>query len=1058
MIIKIFELFRRSGPLVLTLLFSSYFYYSAAQTGVSGKVTSGTTPLAGVTVNVKSNPKTASGTDINGQYSINAGPSDVLVFKLIGHNPVEVSVNGRSRIDVVMEESSDELSEVVVTGYTTINRKKATGSIASITSKDIENLPAASIDILLQGKLPGVNVQNFTGQPGVKTSLVIRGNTKISNSTEGFNTDDLYSNPLYVIDGIPVSDDEVKAFNTTGTNYLASLNPNDIESVDVLKDASAAALYGSRAANGVILIKTKRGSSGKPRLSVNTYHGYISTPSKVGTLIGAAERRKKLDLIYQYASDTQLQNGLPQMLTDSLNPSFNNSNDYQDLFYQSGKVHNADIAISGGNENLNYRVSGGYYDEKGVVLNTGLKRYSFTSNILFKINKDLELLTNLRASTSRRFDGKGSTDFSKVNNYRDIFTVSPVNMPSSLLQLTQKDLNSILNPYEYQRDDNVDVSLNGVGELRYTFLRDFRISTRNIISYSTAKNDFASPSEINSDGLAVAKSSYSQYKKYVLTNNLMWNRTFEDKHAFSVNLIQEFETRRNESMFLLGRGIPSDNIQVVKGVQGTNLQGNTNLSTYSKLSFLGALHYDYKSKYLFDAVWRADASSRFGKNNKWGYFPSLAGGWLLSEEEFVQDLGWVNELKLRASWGRTGDESSITDYDRYNAYLAGNGRYPGSEAPSYGGVASVIPNYNGITNDDITWQESNEWNLGLDAYLLNNRINLNVDVYKRETTGQMLRILFPEYTGYDNTFTNAAGVRNTGLEINLLGKVFSQSSAFQWNPSINISINRNMVTQLPNGNRDLYYGSAVYVVGMPLNMYYGYLVNGAISSQQDIITNPYTGAVGSTKWGTLKPGYPNWVDVNGDYKISDNIGENDMTFYGNANPKVTGGLTNFFSYKDFTLQVLTTFTFGRDIMNRTFAQRMSNGFFYGNPEDFAKASVVDLNAYDFWQREGDQAKYPAANPYMGLYVWRTGQSMFMEPGWYIRIRNISLAYNFRPANHEWMQRLKLNSFRLYGNMDNVALFQKFSGIDAERVDGQGNDYGDGYPIPKKFTLGLQFDF
>ncbi|WP_293918533.1 MULTISPECIES: SusC/RagA family TonB-linked outer membrane protein [unclassified Sphingobacterium] len=1046
MIFNIFTPLRRYGPIVLALFFCIHSHYSVAQTFISGKVTSGQKPLAGVTVSIKSQPKVASSTDTNGEFKIKAAPSDVLVFKLIGHTSTTVPVNGKSHIDVIMTETRDELSEVIVTGYTTINRKKMTGSMASITAKDIENLPAASIDILLQGKLSGVNVQNFTGQPGVKTALVIRGNTKISNSSGGFDPDDLYSNPLYVIDGIPVSDDEVRAFNATGTNYLASLNPNDIESVDVLKDASAAALYGSRAANGVILIKTKRGSSGKPKFSINTYQGYVSKPEKVATLIGAAERRKKLDLIYQYSNDNQLRNGAPQMLTDSLNPSFNNNNDYQDLFYQSGKIYNADIAISGGNESFNYRVSGGYYDEKGVVLNTGFKRYSFTSNLLFRINKDLELLTDLRASTSRRLDGKGST------SYRDIFTVNPVNMPTSLLRLNEKDISSILNPYEYQRNDNIDMSLNGVGELRYTFLRDFRISTRNIISYSTGKNDFASPSVLNNDGLAVARSSYSQYKKYVLTNNVMWNRTFEDSHAFSVNLIQEFETRRNETIFLFGRGIPSDNIQVIKGVQGINLEGSTNLSTYSKLSFLGAFHYDYKSRYLFDAVWRADASSRFGKNKKWGYFPSFAAGWLLSEEEFVRDLGWVNELKVRASWGLTGDESSISDYDRYNAYQAGNG------VPSYGGIISVIPNYNGITNDDITWQQSDAWNLGLDAYLLNNRINLNVDVYRRETTGQMLRILIPGYTGYNSTFTNAAGVRNTGLEINLLGKIFRQSSAFQWNPSINISLNRNMVTQLPNGNRDLYNGGAVYVVGMPLNMYYGYLVNGAISSQQDIIINPYTGAKGSTKWGTLKPGYPNWVDVNGDYKISDNIGENDMTFYGDANPKVTGGFNNFFSYKDFTLQVLTTFTLGRDIFNSTFARRMSNGFFYGSPEDLARASVVDLDAYDFWRKEGDIAKYPAANPYMGLYVWRTGQSMFMEPGWYIRIRNIGLAYNFRPAHHEWMQRLKINSFRVFGNMDNVALFQKFSGIDAERVDGQGNDYGDGYPIPKKYTIGLQFNF
>ncbi len=954
-------------------------------------------------------------------------------------------------------ESSNELGEAIVTGYTTINRKKSTGSIASVTSKDIENLPAASIDVLLQGKLPGVNVQNFTGQPGMKTSLVIRGNTNIPRSNNDFDADNLTSNPLYVIDGIPTSEDEIKSFNVTGTNFLASLNPNDIESVDVLKDASAAALYGARANNGVILIKTKRGQLGRPKFSLNTYQGYVTKPATVATLIGAAERRKRLELIYKFANDAQLQT-IPQLLTDSLNPAFNNNNDYQDLFYQSGYVQNYDLSVSGATENLNYRVSGGMYNEKGIVKSTGLKRYSFTSNLIFNITKQLEFLTNFKASTNRRMDGKGSTEFLKTNRYRSVFAINPVDMPTSLLGMSQDDINSIVNPYDYQRNDNINVDLSGVGELRYTFLKDFRLSTRSIINYSTAKNDFASPSILNTDGLAYAKSTYTQYRKYLLTNSLLWTKSLNDVHNFTATAVQEYETRKNEGLYLLGKDIPNDNIQVIKGVSAQNLNGYSDQSTYAKLSFLGAFHYDYKSRYLLDAVWRADASSRFGKNNKWGYFPSVGAGWIVSEEPFMESKEWVDELKLRASWGRTGDESSIGDNDRYNAFVAGDGSYPGNSGNTYGGGTAVIPNYSGITNDNITWQKSDTWNAGFDAYLLKGRLTVNFDTYVRTTTGQMLQIWIPEYSGYLQTFTNAAGVRNSGIEINIQGKVFEKSKEFQWIPQLNLSFNKNVVTALPNGNRDLYYDQGVYVVGKPLNMFYGYLVNGAISSSNDIIVNPYTGAVGATKWGTLKPGYPNWVDVNGDYKISDAIGENDMTFFGDPNPKVTGGFTNNFTYKGFSLQVLTTFTFGRDIINSTFARRMSNGFFYGNPKDLSKASIGDLDKYDFWQQEGDMARYPAANPYMGLYAWRAGQSMFMEPGWYVRIKNINLAYRFNKGQNPWMNRLGINSLRLYGTVDNVHMFQKFSGVDAEMVDARGFDYGDGYPLPSKYTLGVQFEF
>ena len=645
---------------------------------------------------------------------------------------------------VILKEDLNDLNEVIVTGYGSIDRKKTTAAIASITSKDIENLPAASIDVLLQGKLPGVNVQNFSGQPGVKTSLVVRGNTKIPMSSSNFNTDDLYSNPLYVIDGIPIGDDEVKAFDATGTNFLASLNPNDVESIDVLKDASAAALYGSRAANGVILIKTKRGKLGAPRINFNTYQGYTQKPKEVATLIGTAERRQKMDLIYNYGTNAQLRDKIPQLLTDSLNPAFNNNNDYQNLFYQSGAVQNYDISVSGGSEAINYRIGAGLYNEKGVIINTGYKRYSFNSNVGVNFSKNLELITSLRASNGKRLVGSEQPSY---NNYRNLFRINPISMPSSLLQLTGTDRDAALNPYAYKRNDNVNNDLTGSGELRLTFLKDFRVSTRAALSYSTSKQDFSSPSFLENSGLAYAESISNLRQKYILTNNLLWIKTLAKKHNITATFVQEFESRRNEATDIGGSGVPNDNIKTVSGIPNGKLIGSTNLSTYAKLSYLGAVHYDFDSKYLIDASYRADASSRFGKNNKWGYFPAVSVGWLASNEDFIRKFTWIDELKVRASWGRAGDESSIGDNSRYNAYTY-NADFPGSTSTSYGGSTVVIPDYSGITNDNITWQRSDEFNLGLDAVLFKNRLNLTVDAYTRNTTGQMLSINIPEYSGY----------------------------------------------------------------------------------------------------------------------------------------------------------------------------------------------------------------------------------------------------------------------------------------------------------------------
>lgn len=1029
-----------------------------AQTKISGKVSDKSGPLPGVSVIVKGKPSVGASTNLEGHFTIAAAAGDILIIRMLGYETREVATQGKSTINITLKEADRELGEVIITGYKDIDRTKNTSATGSISGEEIENLPAASVDVLLQGRLAGVNVQNFSGQPGVSTSLLVRGNTKISAGPDGFNADNVYSAPLYVIDGIPISDDEVRNFDATGTNFLASLNPNIVETIDVLKDASAAALYGARAANGVILIKTKRGKTGAPRFNFNTYHGIIAKPQKVSTLIGAAERRQKLDLIYNYGNDLQLKNNVPVLLTDSLNPAFNNNNDYQEIFYQPGSVHNYDFSAAGGTDAINYRIGAGLYDEKGVIINTGYKRYSFNSNVGIHFSDKLELITSLRASTGKRLVGKGG------GGYRNVFKVSPIEMPSSLLKLSEDDRNSITNPYLYERNDNINADVSAVGELRYTFLKDFRISTRGALNYSTSKNDYSTPSNINESGIAYSSSEYSQYRKYIFSNNLLWVKTLGKRHNLNANIIQEFENRKNESIRLTGSAIPNDNIKVVKGVSSGNYGGFSDLSTYSKLSFIGAVHYDYDGKYLFDAVWRGDASSRFGKNNKWGYFPSFSGGWRLSEEEFIRPLTWIEELKLRGSWGRTGDESSIGDATRYNAYLAGSAPYPGAtgnnglpNASSYGGVAAITPNYNGITNDNVTWQRSEEWNIGLDAILFKGRLSANIDYYVRNTTGQLLRILLPDFTGYRSSLTNAAGVRNSGIEFNFSGRVFSPDRAFQWNPSFNISFNKNMVTELPNGNRDLYIGGAAYIVGRPLNMFYGFVVDGIINSTADLIVNPYTGASGATKWGTLGLGFPKWRDVNGDYLISDNGNAEDRTFFGDPNPLATGGFSNLFTYKNFSLNVLTTFTLGRDIMNQTLAKRLQNGLFYGNPEDLAEASITDVSQYNYWRAPGDNATFPALNPYMGLYAWRVGQSLFMEPGWYVRIKSVTMGYRFDTQNN-WLKKVRLNSLRLFSTIENVAIFQKFSGIDAERVDGRGFDYGDGYPLPTKVTLGVQVEF
>jgi TonB-linked SusC/RagA family outer membrane protein len=1011
-------------------------------------------PMPGVSVKVK-NGTLVTNTDKTGNYHINVPSDATLVFSYIGFKPKEVLVGNKTEINISLSAEVGKLEEVVVLGYQDVKRKNTTSALASIKAKDIENLPNSNVAQMLQGKLPGVNVQNFTGQPGVGTSLMVRGNTKIQ-SSGAFDGDLAFSNPLYVIDGIPISDDEVISASQTGTNFLNSLNPNDIESIDVLKDASAAAIYGSRGANGVILIRTKRGTTGTPKISFSTNYGLVNQPDFVETLTGAAERRAKLDLLYHYGNNAQLENNIPVVLTDSLNPYFNNSNNYQALFYQGGTINDNNLTVSGGSESYNYRIGLGYFDEKGIVKNTGYTRYSLSANLGVTFNEKLNMQTSLRLSRGDRAQGNG-------NGYRNTFSVSPVTLPSSLFYMSEEDKNRVLYLSKDTRNDNFDNNISLVTKFNYKVIKNLNFSTEGIVEYYTSKLDYFAPDYAQPNGRAYAYSSFSEGKKYLITNTLNYNLTIAENHNINFLAGQAFEKRNNQSLNVGGDGVPNNNIQVVSGIPTGDLTGGSDQTSYAKLSFFGSAHYDYKEKYLIDGYLRRDASSRFGRNNRWAMFPSVSAAWIATEESFLKNVSWLNMAKLRVSYGLSGDEASIGDVSRYNLYRIGDAGYAGglgggnTTVSTYDGVKVIYPDFYQMTNDNLTWEESEQTNIGLDLELLNRRLTFTADAYVRNTKGQLLSVLAPESSGYKFTYSNAAGVRNSGLEFQLSGRVFKPENAFQWNPSINISFNKNMVIALPNGNRDIYSNGTIYVVGKPLNMFQMFITDGVINNESDLLVNPYTGQTGSSKWGNLVLGSPKWRDINGDFVISDNNNVSDITFYGDPNPLATGGLNNSFSYKNFSLSVFSTFTLGRSIVNYTLSRRLARGL-NGNTTNLGNVAIGDYSQYNYWRDPGDNATFPAFNPYSSLFAFREGQSFYVESGAYFRIKNIALGYDFLPKNFSWMKRLKINRMKLFANMDNVAMFQRFSGIDAEQVNAQGMDFGDGYPIPKKYTFGLQVEF
>ncbi|RZL05896.1 MAG: SusC/RagA family TonB-linked outer membrane protein, partial [Pedobacter sp.] len=501
-------------------------------------------------------------------------------------------------------------------------------------------------DQLLQGRLAGVNVQNFTGSPGAAPSVSVRGNSSIS---RGYNETTAVSSPLYVVDGVPQPTEDIVGPGTgTGTNYLAGLNPTDIETIDVLKDASAAAIYGSRGANGVILITTKKGLSGEPRITLNTYTGVVERPNLRDVTLGAAERRQKMEVLQRQLTFADQRN-LPFILTDSLNPAYNANTDWQDLFYRTGRINNVDLGVSGGSDNgITYRFSGGYYNEDGIITGTGFKRYSGRLNMTTRAMKQ-KLMINPMFYYARTDRARGNEDQNDPNNP---VRLGAGNMPSSLINLSPEKAEYYLDPESGNLDKNISNQLTINLNLTYDFSKNFFFNSQSSIQYNTARRDRSTTSLLN-NGQGNASASYADATiKPRLSNYFTYSNEFS-KHSVSFVLGQDLEYTQAQNTEARGFGGASDNIQTVSGYQQSRIFAQSAYQAFGLVSYYARANYDYDSRYLLSLVARTDGSSKFGKNNKWGYFPSASIGWLISEEKFMKDMESmpISLLKVRASIG-----------------------------------------------------------------------------------------------------------------------------------------------------------------------------------------------------------------------------------------------------------------------------------------------------------------------------------------------------------------------------------------------------------------------
>jgi TonB-linked SusC/RagA family outer membrane protein len=1081
--------FNKAILLLSCCFFFTYAVY-AQQITVKGRVTDAKSGqvLPGVTVRILKTDKGTT-TDAEGRYDLSVPPNATLEFSFVGYNNRLVKIDKRTEINVGISPSAQSLTTAVIIGHQATTQRLTTAAVTTVSGQEIENLPGASFTNLLQGKVAGVNIQNYSGEPGVQNTFVVRGNTNLSSSlTEA----QALSTPLFVIDGVPTNLSDINTFGNTGTDVLAGINVNDIASIQVEKDAAATAAWGSRGANGVVIITTKRGNSPTPHFSVNYYTGITEEPAALPTVVGASERTQKMNLLYAYGNYQRLggldlsndpthglyimHNAIPQMLTDSLNPSFNNATNWQGLFYRQGVVNNLDASVSAANKLMDYRVSVNYFNQQGVIIGTGLKRYTMRGNFDFKISKKVSAMLSTTVARLDRQEGLGNTP------YTSPFPLDVTNLPSSFYKLDKVDSQYYQGSYSQIRNKNQNDTYTGFLQINYDIIPGLRYSAQGSISAQLSRQDQFYPSTVLAAyGQSYASSANSTYDQYNLANILTYTKTFAKVNHLAVTATQSFQEEQTFYTDISAYNLPSNVVQTVAGAsqQYINPISPNPAGTYSDyqaaslLSYVGQLQYDYKEKYVLAAVWRADASSRFGPATKWGYFPAISGAWLISDEPFLKPASnWMDLLKLRASWGRSGIQPNAF-YGPYNSYNLGSS--------FYNSVGAVTPSYtNGITLDSLTWATTTQWDFGTDIYLFDNRLDLSVDYYDKQTHNDFFTFNFPFYVGYKSQTSNAPlGVKNNGVEINLTTHNFPSQHALQWNTNFNISYNHNEITSLPNGNQSFIgYTYAnnnslgqdyIFTVGQPVYEMAQVVYEGVYNNASQIPINPATGGHITYFNGGVQvvPGLPIWKDVNRKY----DVWMGDVVPTGDPNPKFTGGFNNDFYYKHFSLSIDCNFTFDRTIINDALASQFAAAFgnFYSPTNapnqlvSLAETRLPDLSKLNYWLPQQAskspntyKAGFQSLNPYQGyFYQYNTETSEFNENGDYFRLQTIALGYQLPD---DLLKRLNVQMVKLYAVLDNVWIWQKASVPDAEQVDPFGQYNGVRYPIPRVWTLGATIQF
>jgi TonB-linked SusC/RagA family outer membrane protein len=1032
---------------------------------VSGVVSDETGPMPGVTIAVLGSGSTrGTTTDRQGAFSIQVATWTELRFSFMGYEAYTYKVTAaQSNLKIQMTASTEDIETVVVMGPLSLAAHDVTSATTIVRTADLPIAPFTNVMEALQGRVPGLNVQVRSGAPGSTGTYVVRGISDIS--TKG--NELVSSSPLIVVDGIPMDDSDDFDANGliagSGVSPLTSIPIDDIENFMVLKDAAATSLYGSKGAYGVIVINTKVGNSEKPQVSYSLYTSVDYPPRLRDVVGGVAERRLRIQEIM--AGDTASyypgfnQINFNPLLSDSLNPYYNNNTDWQDIYFNTKFSQEHNLSVSGGNREFNYKLNGNYVNQPGIVRNTGFDRYGIRTGVGFQPTQNFSLRANLDATLTNTNTGSGNLAAQE--------TLGSSRNNSSLLPPPSRygSSNAALAALTKERQEQ---GIEYKTSVMATYMPIKRLSITGTLSYRYANhevNDFT-PGKLNDNDARqydVGKTTNSIYLEgranYSMNISLI---------KLGLNLSARYDKRSENGYSSNLIGFPNDHIGGPTGYNTSQSNGSAKLSdvagsvsfTFAPTFGIGSLKKGFGEaetgidKYVFHPSVSPELNAAYGTRQQWAINPGLSFRWNASEEPFLKKYDWLSRAAVRTSWGRTS-KFKASLYDIWGSYLVGDDTYNGTQ------IIPIDYGYS-LPNTDLKAITNTMWDVGLDLYFWNHRLTLIADAYYKQTDNQLSDMPLADHNAFKNQKSTETSIVNYGLEFSLQGRPLPNSSPFKLNAQFNMAINRDVITKLPGGARQIINGNIVNKVGTNAVSNFLFVNRGVYATDSDVPVDPVTGERLRAAWSAnqinnpnsyFRAGDPIWVDVNGDYLIDDR----DRVITGNSQPRITGGFNLSLIYKNWSLNANSSFTLRRDIINSVTANNFET---YSNPIDMKNdpTALMPISAYDFWTPNNTSAAYPNPFDYTRnnlIQPFRQDQTLFMEDGSYFKINTISLTYTF---GRRIASLLGVRGMNVSATMNNIYTFSNYSGVSPENVNSLGFDRSSGYPASRKVSFRLQVNF